>query len=158
MSYISYVTIVLVDNQELPVSIVATSYRYDLALLKLTGYKCPALETLNREHLTYGTPLYAIGAPISLELKHSVTSGQFSGLRDFKENTQYTLLGKYIQTDAEINQGNSGGPLINKDGKVVGINTWAIKGDTTEGLNFAIPMDVALKEFRRYLGDRSKSD
>jgi len=141
--------IILIDNTEFSVSVVSLSYRYDLALLKLRGYKCPCIEPAAPHQLEHGTPLYAIGSP--LRLMHSVTSGIYSGIREF--NQQH-----YIQTNAQINPGNSGGPLVTKDGKVIGISTWKVAGPLVEGLGFAIPINVALKEFERYLGQIWKSD
>ncbi len=90
----------------------------------------------------YGTPLYAIGSP--LRLMHSVTSGIYSGISKFNRQD-------YIQSNAQINPGNSGGPLVTKDGKAIGISTWKVAGPQVEGIGFAIPINVALKEFERYL-------
>lgn len=141
--------IILIDNTEFSVSVVSLSYRYDLALLRLRGYKCPFIEHAAPHQLEHGTPLYAIGSP--LRLMHSVTSGIYSGIREF--NRQH-----YVQTNAQINPGNSGGPLVTKDGRVIGISTWKVAGPLVEGLGFAIPINVALKEFERYLGQLRKSD
>jgi len=58
----------------------------------------------------------------------------------------------------QINPGNSGGPLVTKDGKAIGISTWKVAGPLVEGLGFAIPINVALKEFERYLGKIWKFD
>ncbi|NVM25780.1 MAG: trypsin-like peptidase domain-containing protein [Desulfobacterales bacterium] len=82
---------------------------------------------------------------------HSVTSGIYSGIREFNRQD-------YIQTNAQINPGNSGGPLVTKDGRVTGISTWKVAGPQVEGLGFAIPINIALKEFERYLGQLWKSD
>ncbi len=142
-------TIILMDNTEFSVSVVSISDTYDLALLRLSGYKCPFIEPTDPHKLAGGTPLYAIGSP--LKLTHSVTSGIYSGLRKFSDQC-------YIQTNAQINPGNSGGPLITKDGRVVGINTWKFFGPKVEGVGFAIPINVALEEFERYLGQLLKSD
>jgi len=143
MRYPPVNTIVLIDKTELSVSVVSLSYRYDLALVRLYGYKCPFIEPGFSLHVGHGTPLFAIGSP--LQLMHSVTSRIYSGLR--KLNNQH-----YIQTNAQINPGNSGGPLVTRDGKVIGINTWKVSGPLVEGVGFAIPMSVAFKEFERYIG------
>ena len=146
----SYVNqIVLADNTELSVSLVLVSYRHDLALLKLYGYKCPFIEPVVPGQLEQGTLLYAIGSP--LKLMHSVTSGIYSGIREFSGQ-------HYIQTNAQINPGNSGGPLVTKDGKAIGINTWKVVGPHVEGIGFAIPISAALKEFERYLGQVWRPD
>ena len=137
-------TILLADNTELDVEIVRISDRCDLALLKLSGYKTPSIEPANVTQLGQGQPVYAIGAPIGL--RHSVTSGVFSCRRRFGDKV-------YIQTDAEINPGNSGGPLVNRNGKAIGINTWKIVTPGVEGLGFAIPIDVAIREFEEDLAE-----
>ena len=142
-------SIFLVDGTELSVSFVSSSDDHDVALLKLHGYKTPFLEAGDTTKLIYGEPLYAIGSPSGLSLKHSVTSGVFSSAREFKEGP---FTGEsFIQTNAQINAGNSGGPLITENGKVIGINTWKFAGEKVEGLGFAIPIDTAIKEFEVYL-------
>jgi len=131
-------TIILADNTELNVRLVATSADQDLALLKLDGYKTPALQKYEARALTPGGALYAIGNPA--KLNNSVTSGIFSG---FEQG--------FIQTNAQIYPGNSGGPLVTDDGKVVGINTFKKITHKFEGLGFAIPIQKAFQEFGRYL-------
>ena len=131
-------TITLVDDTELYVRLLATSKNHDLALLKLDGYKTPTLHPGSSHRLAQGDPVYAIGNPA--KLRNTVTSGIFSGFE-----------GKFIQTNAQINPGNSGGPLINAEGKVLGINTKKKVGRTLEGLGFAIPIQTALNEFRTHL-------
>ena len=155
-SYPHDLKIFLVDDTELPVSIVSTSYGYDLALLRLAGYRTPFIEPADVKRLSHGETLYAIGNPMGLNLRHTVTSGIFSGLRKFKEGPHEA--GTYIQTNAQINKGNSGGPLINQEGKVIGINTWKFVGQKVEGLGFAILIDLALDEFETYLGKSYGSD
>ncbi len=152
-SYPHDLKIFLVDDTELPVSIISKSYGHDLALLRLAGYRTPFIEPANVKRLSHGETLYAIGSPMGLNLKHTVTSGIFSGLREFKEGPHEA--GAYIQTNAQINKGNSGGPLITQKGKVAGINTWKFAGQKVEGLGFAIPIDIALDEFETYLGKNS---
>jgi S1-C subfamily serine protease len=79
------------------------------------------------------------------DFRHTVTSGIFSGYRKLGDIA-------IIQTNAQINPGNSGGPLITGEGKVVGINTSKMVARGIEGLGFAIPIDVALREFADELG------
>lgn len=131
-------TIILVDNTELYVRLLATSKAHDLALLKLDGYKTPALTPGSAYQLAQGDPVYAIGNPANL--RNTVTSGIFSGYE-----------GDFIQTNAQINPGNSGGPLIDPTGNVLGINTKKKIGSAIEGLGFAIPIQVALREFSAHL-------
>ena len=117
------------------------SERLDLALLKLNGYTTPFLQPRTGQLLPIGTPIYAIGSPLGL--KGSVTSGIVSNNR-----------GEYIQTNAKIYPGNSGGPLVTEEGKVIGVNTMKMITNKFEGLGFAIPVQKVLDEFHDYFEDR----
>ena len=130
--------IVLADKTEHSVQKIAVSKKHDLALLRLKGYKTPYVRPGNIDQVAHGDPLYAIGNPLSLD--HSVTSGVFSGHRD-----------DFIQTNAQVNPGNSGGPLITESGEVIGINSQKIVHRDVEGLSFAIPIDFVFEEFKSYL-------
>ncbi len=131
-------TILLVDDTELYARLIKVSEKHDLALLKLDGYRTPALEPGNPGQLAQGDPVYAIGNPANL--RNTVTSGIFSGFE-----------GSLIQTNAQINPGNSGGPLVDPQGRVLGINTKKKTGAAIEGLGFAIPIHAALQEFAAQL-------
>jgi len=132
-------TIVLADKTELQAEKVTISERYDLALLRLKGYKTPFIPRGNAHGLHHGQPLYAIGN--SLDMGHTVTSGIFSGRRS-----------DLLQTNAQINPGNSGGPLITEEGLVIGVNTSKLVGMGVEGMGFAIPIHVVMTEFGAYIG------
>jgi len=132
-------TIVLADKTELQAEKVTISEKYDLALLRLKGYKTPYIPRGNAHGLHHGQPLYAIGN--SLDMGHTVTSGIFSGRR-----------ADLLQTNAQINPGNSGGPLITEDGRVIGINTSKVVHSSVEGVGFAIPIHVVMTEFGAYIG------
>lgn len=127
-------TIFLADNTKLYIRLVAVSQAHDLALLKLDGYRVPSLKPAQAARLAQSDPVYAIGNPI--KLKNSVTSGVFSG---FEQG--------FIQTNAQIYPGNSGGPLVNSKGEVLGVNTFKKLTRKFEGLGFAIPIQVALQDF-----------
>ena len=114
----------------------------DLAVLKIEEEGLPAAEFGSSDRLTVGDTVYAIGNPLGLELRGTFTDGMVSAInRDVDvDGTTMTL----IQTNAALNSGNSGGPLINAYGQVVGINTIKMvasyDGDAAvEGLGFAIP-------------------
>jgi len=134
--------IVSIDLTEFTIYGAEVSEKYDLALLRLKGYRCPFIEQGNLRELAIGDSLYAIGMPKAL--MHSVTSGIYSSLRPLDDGVSY------IQTNAQINQGNSGGPLVTKEGRVVGVNT--LKRADTEGIGFAIPINLVVDEFRMHLG------
>jgi S1-C subfamily serine protease len=119
------------------------SARYDLALIRLTQYRCPFISPSRPRALALGTPLYAIGMPESKS--HTITSGILSGIRDLSDGHAY------VQTDALINPDNSGGPLVTEAGQVIGIST--LEREKTGDLGFAVPIDIGLREFRNDLMD-----
>jgi S1-C subfamily serine protease len=127
-------TVILKDNSEHQAYLVAVSQKADLALLKLKRCKTPCLKPGKTDNITQGEKAYAIGSPIGLN--DSVSSGIISGYD-----------GDYIRTDARIYPGNSGGPLIDDKGKVIGINTLKVITYKFEGLGFAIKINTALREF-----------
>ena len=95
-----------------------------------------------------GETVVAIGTPLSLSLRNSATKGMISGL-----NRSIQSEYRFIQSDAAINGGNSGGPLVNMKGKVVGINSIKYTGDGIEGMSFSIPVDTvkyAINQFEKY--------
>lgn len=144
LSVMNDFTVILRDGSEYKARLVAKKQEYDLALLKLDGFRTPYLESYEPSKIAQGEQVFAIGSPLGIQ--DSVTSGVFSGLRE----------GLWIQTNTEINPGNSGGPLITKDGKVIGINTKGIekfRDRRIVGLNFAVRIDVALNEFQSILKD-----
>ena len=113
----------------------------DLAVIKIDASGLPAAEFGDSDALTVGDPVYAIGNPLGVELRGTLTDGIVSAInRDvYVDGVTMTL----IQTNAALNNGNSGGPLINVYGQVVGINTMKMGSSSTtsvEGLGFAIPI------------------
>lgn len=113
----------------------------DLAVIKIAASGLPAAEFGDSDALTVGDPVYAIGNPLGVELRGTLTDGIVSAInRDvYVDGVTMTL----IQTNAALNNGNSGGPLINVYGQVVGINTMKMGSSSTtsvEGLGFAIPI------------------
>lgn len=133
-----YFKITLKNKTELDVRLINVSREYDLALLKLNDHKTPFLKPGNSVNMAQGKRVFAIGCPAGLS--DSVTSGVISG---FENN--------YIKTNAHIYPGNSGGPLINHEGEVIGVNTLKKLTHKFEGLGFAIPIETAFREFRSYL-------
>ncbi len=140
------VNIVLSDGRQQTATIVGTDLYADLAVLKTTG-QVPAVATLgNSDVLKPGESVIAIGSPLG-DFKNTVTAGVVSATgRSIDTGQGYQIEG-LIQTDAAINQGNSGGPLVNLAGQVIGINTLIIRngnsGAVAEGLGFAIPANTA---------------
>jgi serine protease Do len=139
------VTATLANGQELPVTILGSDQFSDLAVLKAQG-KMPAVATLgNSDLLKPGESVIAIGSPLG-DFKNTVTAGVVSAIGRTLDTGSGYFMQNLIQTDAAINQGNSGGPLVNLAGEVVGINTLILRtgsgGNVIEGLGFAIPSDT----------------
>ena len=113
----------------------------DLAIVKVETTGLPIASLGDSSNLQVGEIAVAIGNPLGLEFQRTVTSGIISGLHRSIQIDANTIIEDLIQTDASINGGNSGGPLLNGNGDVIGINTAKIK--SAEGLGFAIPIDSA---------------
>ena len=112
----------------------------DLAIVKVNKTGLTAAELGDSDKVQIGDISVAIGNPYGLDLAGTVTQGIISGL-DRTISTSETTMTGLIQTDASINSGNSGGPLLNSSGQVIGINT--AKASEGEGLGFAIPINTA---------------
>lgn len=123
--------------------VVWASEDLDLAIIKINIKNLPEANLGDSDNIKIGTSVYAIGNPVGYELQRTVTSGIISGtnriIKTEDDNTKSYLEG-LIQTDATINQGNSGGPLINKNGEIIGITT--LKIEDAEGIGFAIPINI----------------
>ena len=140
------VNIILPDGTQEKATIVGSDPYSDIAVLKADG-KVPAVATLgNSDVLKPGESVIAIGSPLG-DFKNTVTVGVVSATgRSIDTGNGYQIEG-LIQTDAAINHGNSGGPLVDLAGEVIGINTLIVRntgsGDVAEGLGFAIPINTA---------------
>lgn len=113
----------------------------DLAIVKVETVGLPVATLGDSSKLEVGEISVAIGNPLGLEFQRTVTSGIVSGLHRSIRIDDNNIIEDLIQTDASINGGNSGGPLLNSNGDVIGINTAKIK--SAEGLGFAIPINQA---------------
>ncbi|TYT25599.1 Do family serine endopeptidase [Luteimonas viscosa] len=136
------VTVTMSDLREFTAKVVGSDERSDVALLKIDGEGLPVLRTANGSAVKPGQWAVAIGSPFGLE--QSVTAGIVSavGRSNPYANQQYV---PFIQTDVAINQGNSGGPLLNTAGEVIGINSQIFSNSGGYmGVSFAIPIDVAM--------------
>lgn len=145
------VGILLSDQSELEAEIVGYDVQADVALLKAetNGRVLTAAEFGNSDETVVGDFAVAIGNPLGFDLFGTLTVGYISGLkREISVDTDTIPL---IQTDAAINNGNSGGPLINDRGQVIGINSSKLSSNyssgqaSIEGLGFAIPINEALE-------------
>ncbi len=138
----SSIEVVLSSGDKYPAILIGHDVKTDLAVVKIDVKNLPAAELGKSSELKVGELAVAIGNPLGLEFQGSVTAGVISALNRTMDvdGRQYTL----VQTDAAINPGNSGGPLVNRYGQIIGINTVKISTSETEGMGFAIPIDVAV--------------
>lgn len=139
-------SIVLANGEERSARLVGSDVFSDLAVLKAEG-EMPAVAVLgNSDGLRPGETVIAIGSPLG-DFKNTVTSGVISATGRSLDTGQGYLMEGLIQTDAAINTGNSGGPLVNLAGEVIGINTLILRtgggGNIVEGLGFSIPSNMA---------------
>jgi serine protease Do len=120
----------------------------DLAVIKIDKIGLTAAKFGNKSDIIVGRAAIAIGTPMSFQNRNSASAGIISGLnRSIDGYYKYKL----IQTDVALNPGNSGGPLVNADGEVIGINS--ISDRSAQGLNYAIPIDTVqyvLSHFYKY--------
>jgi serine protease Do len=129
----------LADRREFEAELVGSDPLSDVALLKIDASGLPTLELGDSEALKPGEWVVAIGSPFNFD--QSVTAGIVSAKGRSTNQQQYV---PFIQTDVAINRGNSGGPLLNLDGEVVGINSWILSsGGGYMGLSFSIPIETA---------------
>ena len=135
----SEITLRLLDGREFPARLVGSDADFDLAVLSVEGNAdLPELSMGDSDGLLIGEPVIAIGNPFGFS--HTVTTGVVSALHRTVE-AQDTLYTDFIQTDAAISPGNSGGPLLDITGRLIGINT-AVHA-SAEGIGFAIPINKA---------------
>ncbi len=132
------IVVTLADGRKFNGKIMGRDSRNDLAIVKIEAKNLPAVQLGDSDAIRPGDFAIAIGNPYGLQ--HTVTAGIISGLARSLDGDP-SEAGIYIQTDAAINRGNSGGPLIDIDGRVVGINTAIIA--QAQGLGFAVPVNVA---------------
>lgn len=137
------ITVELEDGNQYQASLVGGDETSDLAVIKIEASGLPAAEFGDDRQLEVGDEVAAIGNPLGLELKGTLTNGIVSAInRDISMDGRSMTL---IQTNAALNAGNSGGPLINSYGQVVGVNTMKLSSylSSVEGLGFAIPISLA---------------
>ena len=137
------ISVTLSNDVTTTAQIVNYDENQDVAMIKITdeSVKIPAtVELGDSDSLQPGEEVIAIGTPLSTELSSTVTKGIISATsRSVAVESGVTM--NLIQTDAAINAGNSGGPLVNTKGEVVGINSSKISGEAVEGIGFSIPIN-----------------
>ncbi|MGB8226358.1 MAG: DegQ family serine endoprotease [Sedimentisphaerales bacterium] len=152
------ITVKFSDDKELQAKVIGTDPATDIAVIKVDANNLPTVQFGDSDKLKVGEWVIAIGNPFGLS--HTVTAGIVSAKGRSNLNLANVEYQDFIQTDAAINLGNSGGPLLNIDGKVVGINS-AILGNGggymgnigNMGIGFAIPINMA-----KYVYDKIKTE
>jgi len=138
------ITVTLSDGRQLTASIVGSDALTDLALLKIEASDLLPIPWGDSDLCKVGAPVWAVGSPFGLD--RTITFGILSGKhRMVRASTQYQ---DFMQSDVAVNPGNSGGPLVNARGRLIGINT-AIVGDTYRGVSFSIPSNVAKQVYQQ---------
>jgi S1-C subfamily serine protease len=145
------VTVVTHQGGSLTGHVVRVDANQDVALIKIDTFgTAPCLRTLEGSP-PIGSDVFVLGSPGGEELSFSVAKGIVSAYRDFSGL-------RFIQLDASVNPGNSGGPAVDSTGRVIGIASWKISDVSMEGLAFAVPVDVALASLEIDFAAQSSGD
>lgn len=125
-------------EKKIKVELIKSNKDYDLALLKINNYETKGLTFSNSDSTSVGDEVFAAGTPIDKTLGQTITKGIISGYREYNGVN-------FIQTDVSINSGNSGGPLLNSQGEIIGINTLKATGVGISGVGFSISSNTVLE-------------
>ncbi|MEX2173756.1 MAG: trypsin-like peptidase domain-containing protein [Pirellulaceae bacterium] len=142
------IMVTLADGRKVEGRVVGLDKETDLAVLKIEADKLTAVRWGDSDDIQAGAMVWAVGSPFGLE--RSITSGILSA-KD-RAGLAGNALQNFLQTDTAVNPGNSGGPLVSTEGRVIGVNT-AIVGDAYQGISFAIPSNVAREVYERIRSD-----
>jgi serine protease Do len=142
------IEVALNDGRRMNATVVGSDPETDLALIKVEADGLVPVEWGDSEELDVGAPVWAVGSPFGLD--HSITFGILSAKN--RAGKAGAIYRDYLQTDAAVNPGNSGGPLVNVKGQVVGVNA-AIVGEAYQGISFSIPSSIA-----ELVSDRLKTE
>lgn len=134
------ITVTFFDGKTMEASVIGRDPTFDIAVIKVDGKNLPTLELGDSDKIRVGETLVAIGNTLGLGLEPTVTVGVLSA-RNRSIHLQNFNFDGFLQTDASINPGNSGGPLLDMQGRVIGINTAILS--SAQGIGFAIPINMA---------------
>jgi len=146
---IKNLTVVLSDGAMLPGTVLYSDEKADLAVVKIEKLGLKPINMADINTVVSGKTAIAIGTPVSLSMRNTVTKGIVCASGVALEDSYYKL----IQTDATVNPGNSGGPLLNTKGELIGINSSKYASLSIDNMAFAIPVDTvqyAISEFETY--------
>jgi len=138
------ITVIMYDETQYEATLIGEDALSDVAVVKIEASNLPAVELGNSDELVEGDPVIAIGTPAGIEFAGTSTHGMISAInRDVKITDSYgntTKTMTVIQIDAPINSGNSGGPLFDRFGRVIGMNSLKL-GNGFEGMGFSLPIN-----------------
>jgi serine protease Do len=150
----SELSVKMFDGDMMEAEIIGTDERSDLAVIKVEGEDLPSISFGNSDEVKTGQWVLAFGSPLSDQLSNSVTAGIISSVGRLRSMGQGVT--NFIQTDAAINPGNSGGPLVDIQGRLVGINTAIVsRSGGYQGIGFAIPANTVQRITRQLIEDGS---
>lgn len=147
-----YVT--LEDGKIYDGNVVWADNNIDLAIVKINKSNLEYLQLGDSDEINLAEDVYAIGNPLGMDFQKTVTKGIISSLNrtiKIEGETENVYMEDLIQTDATINEGNSGGALINTDGKLIGINS--VKISNAEGIGFAVPVNIVKPIINKLIND-----
>lgn len=146
---IKNLTVVLSDGTMMPGTVLYSDEKADLAIVKIDKLGLKPISMADIDSVVSGKTAIAIGTPVSLSMRNTVTKGIVCAAGVAMEDSYYKL----IQTDATVNPGNSGGPLLNTKGELIGINSSKYASVSIDNMAFAIPVDTvqyAISEFETH--------
>lgn len=144
------IKVVLTSNEEVTTKVLGKDGYLDLAVLQIDKKYVTTIASIgSSENMNLGDTVFTVGSPLGTNYRGSVTSGILSGkdrlvTTSVSDSDNYDWVMKVIQIDAPLNPGNSGGPLLNVNGEVVGICSLKLIDDKIEGMGFAIPIEYAM--------------
>ncbi len=150
------IKVILTDTRQYDAKVIGIDTSHDIAVIKIEGEDLPFAKFGDSDDLIIGEWAIALGNPYGFLIKDSkpsVSVGVISAInRDFAENKDGKIYRHMVQTDAAINQGNSGGPLVNIYGEIIGINTFIFsESGGNIGIGFAIPINAVKKSARELI-------
>ena len=151
----SNVFVTLENGRNYNANVVWMDSNIDLAIIKIIAYGLDVIKLGDSDSISVAEDVYAIGNPIGYEFQRTITKGIISGInRTIKIENEFEnqYMEDLIQTDATINEGNSGGALINNKGELIGINT--VKLSDADGIGFAVPINIVKPIIDKLLQDK----
>ena len=147
-------TVITSDDEEIEGTVLGSDEYVDIAVIKIKKKANLEAVTVSQNKVNLGDTVFTIGAPVGYEYRGTVTNGIVSGLNrlvevSIKNSIQDDYVMEVIQTNTAVNPGNSGGPLFNTNGEVVGVISMKLVENSIEGMGFAIPIDYAMSHVNK---------